>query len=260
MLQAQLQQYYKPVVIFVTIDGHPGISTLSDGIVEVKTANESGSVPAGGEKNRFYFDDSVGIQTVTGVKIGDKVTGSGIPDGSFVTRVNRRRLIISNDVNVGVQTSKIRIRRTEDALYKADNIIRVEEQFKESSEVSRTLLGIDRAETQLSLFSNVSSYGLDPTEFEEWSDTGGISNTEWDRRSNLTYGKHYNSRVNEDTMESAITLESFPVSYAFPFGPNYEDIGFYDPTVFSLYIDFIKFGNKLYNYFSSDVPWLWLGQ
>ena len=30
----------------ITIDGHPGISTLSDGNVEVKTANESG----GGEK------------------------------------------------------------------------------------------------------------------------------------------------------------------------------------------------------------------
>ena len=73
-------------------------------LLKLKLQNESGSVPAGGEKNRFYFDDSVGIQTVTGVKIGDKVTGSGIPDGSFVTRVNRRRLIISNDVNTGVQT------------------------------------------------------------------------------------------------------------------------------------------------------------
>ena len=234
----------------ITIDGHPGISTLSDGNVEVKTANESG----GGEKNRFYFGDSIGIQTVTGVKIGDKVTGSNIPDGSFVTRVNRRRLIISNDVNAGVQTSRIRIRRTEDAVFKADNIIRIEEQFKESSEVSRSLLGIDRAETQLSLFSNVSSYGLDPTEFEQFSDSSGISLGEWDRRSNLTYGNHYTSRVDEDTMESAIVLEAFPVPYQFPFGPNFKKLNFYNASLFPLYIDFIKFGNKLYNYFASDVP------
>ena len=234
----------------ITIDGHPGISTLSDGIVEVKTANESGSVPAGGEKNRIYFDDSVGIQTVTGVKIGDKVTGSGIPDGSFVTRVNRRRLIISNDVNVGLKNSKIRIRRTEDAVYKADNIIRIEEQFKESSEVSRTLLGIDRAETQLSLFSNVSSYGLDESEFEEWTDVGGISLQEWRNRVNATYGAHYEARVGEETMESAITLESFPTAFTFPFGPKYENIGFYDKDLFPLYMKFVKFGNRLYNYFS----------
>ena len=35
----------------ITIDGHPGISTLSDGNVEVKTANESG----GGEKIDFIL-------------------------------------------------------------------------------------------------------------------------------------------------------------------------------------------------------------
>ena len=237
---------------FFVIDGHPGISTLSDGIVEVKTANQLGSVPAGGERNKIYFDDSVGIQTVTGVKIGDKVTGSGIPDGSFVTRVNRRRLIISNDVNVGLKNSKIRIRRTEDAVYKADNIIRVEEQFKESSEVSRTLLGIDRAETQLSLFSNVSSYGLDETEFEEWSDVGGISLDAWRNRVNATYGAHYEARVGEETMESAITLESFPTGFTFPFGPKYENIGFYQKNNFDLYKKFIEFGNKLYRYFANN--------
>ena len=232
----------------VPITHHPGISTLSDGNVEVKTTYDLG----GGERNRLYYDDSVGIQTVIGVKIGDKITGSNIPDGSFVTRVDRSRLIISNDINSGTQTSLLRIRRTEEAKYKAENTIKVAEVFRESSEVSSTLLGIDRAETQLSLFSNVSSYGLDETEFEKYSDTGGISLPEWRTRSNLLYGNHYDARVGENTMESAITLETYPTPYSYPFGPEFEDLQFYDVERFELYKNFIRFGNALYTYFTNN--------
>ena len=233
---------------FVTIDGHSGISTLSDGNVEIKTTHDLG----GGERNRLYYDSTVGIQTVVGVKIGDKITGPNIPDGTFVTRVNRDRLIVSNDINTGIQTGSLRIRRTEEAKYKAENTIKIEEVFKESSEVSTTLLGIDRAETQLSLFSNVSSYGLDETEFEQYSHTGGISLPEWRNRNNLTYGNHYDARVGENTMESAITLESYPTPYSYPWGPNFEDIGFYDSTRFELYKNFVRFGNALYSYFAAN--------
>ena len=198
-------------------------------------------------------DFGVGIQTVGGVKIGDKITGSNIPDGTFVTRINRGRLIVSNDINLGIQTSKLRIRRTEEAKYKADNVIKVAEVFKDSSEVSSTLLGIDRAETQLSLFSNVSSYGLDESEFESYSVTAGINLGAWATRANLIYGKHYDAIVDEDTMESAITLESYPTSYSYPWGPNFEDIGFYNQTLFELYKDFIRFGNALYTYFANNL-------
>jgi len=230
----------------ITIDGHPGISTF-DGNVEVKTVDASGSR---GEHNKIYYGDNVGIQSIVGVKIGDKITGPNIPDGSFVTRVNRGRLIISNDVNTGINTTSLRIRRTEEAKYKADNIIKIAEVFRESSEVSSTLLGVDRAETQLSLFSNVSSYGLDTTEFEQFSVTGGLSLAEWVQRSNLIYGKHYDATVGENTMESAITLESYPVPYSFPWGPNFEELGFYDVDRFDLYMKFITFGNALYTYFT----------
>ena len=234
----------------ITIEGHPGISTLSDGNVEVKTVDASDSR---GESNKIYYGDGVGIQSVVGVKLGDKVTGSNIPDGTFVTRINRGRLIVSNDINTGRQTSKLRIRRTEEAKYKANNIIKVAEVFKETSEVSSTLLGVERAETQLSLFSNVSSYGLDESEFESYSYTGGLSLSEWDTRSNLIYGNHYNAKVDENTMESAITLESYPVPYSYPWGPNFEDLGFFDQTRFDLYIDFIRFGNALYTYFANNI-------
>ena len=231
----------------VPIIGHPGSSPF-DGNVEVKTTAEFG----GKERNRLYFPDSVGIQTVLGVKLGDKITGSNIPDGTFVTRVDRGRLIISNDVTLGAKTDKVRIRRSERAIYKVDNIIKVEEVFKESSEVSSTLLGVDRAEVQLSLFSNVSSYGLDDTEFEYYTWVGGLSLGEWRTRSNLTYGKHYDAKVGENTMESAITLESYPTPYSYPWGPNFQDVGWYDQTRFELYRKFITMGNELYNYFANN--------
>ena len=57
---------------------------------------------------------------------------------------------------------------------------KIEERFRESSEVSRSLLGIDRAETQLSLFSNVSSYGLDSDEFESFTYAAGTSVSSWE--------------------------------------------------------------------------------
>ena len=47
---------------------------------------------------------------------------------------------------------------------------KIEEVFASTSEVSSTLLGIDRAETQLSLFSNVSTYGFNSDEFVFYTD------------------------------------------------------------------------------------------
>ena len=40
------------------------------------------------------------------------------------------------------------------------------EQFAEQSEVSRSLLGINRETTQQGIFGNVSSYGLDPKDWK----------------------------------------------------------------------------------------------
>jgi hypothetical protein len=44
--------------------------------------------------------------------------------------------------------------------------IKVIEQFPEVSQVSSSLLGIPRAETQLSLFADISTYGFDDNEWE----------------------------------------------------------------------------------------------
>ena len=56
-----------------------------------------------------------------------------------------------------------------------DNVLKVAEVFRETSEVSTTLLGVNRAETQLSLFSNVSSYGINTDEWETFSYADGNS-------------------------------------------------------------------------------------
>jgi len=58
----------------------------------------------------------------------------------------------------------------------------VAEVFKETTETSTTLLGIDRAEEQLSLFSDVSTLGLNPDEWEFFTLTGGSKYGPWDTR------------------------------------------------------------------------------
>tara|TARA_R110000744_G_scaffold39947_2_gene90730 strand:+ start:3487 stop:3864 length:378 start_codon:yes stop_codon:yes gene_type:complete len=53
--------------------------------------------------------------------------------------------------------------------------IPIEEQFSETSEVSSSLLGIPRAEEQLSLFSDVSTYGLDEDNWNYYTFSGASS-------------------------------------------------------------------------------------
>ena len=138
---------------------------------------------------------------------------------------------------------------------------KIEEQFKETSEVSTTLLGIERAETQLSLFSNVSSYGLDKDDFELYSFNFEDYSYEWQNRINQIYGNRYLARSQEEVTESAIRLESFPVPYTFPFGPVFEDAGLYNENLFNRYLNFIDMGNQLDSYFRdperSEYPDSW---
>ena len=139
----------------------------------------------GGDKNKLYFPDTTNINSTT-IEVNDKIEGHGIPDGTFVSKVFGSRLIISNNVDSsvlsGISTLTVDINRASTRLLQSNNIFKTEEAFKETSEVSSSLLGIPRAETQLSLFSNVSSYGLNNDEFEFFTFNGGISFGTWDTR------------------------------------------------------------------------------
>ena len=215
--------------------------------LDVKTVNDQGGI-----KNKLYFPDTSNINSTT-VEVNDKITGTGIPDGTRVTEVFGSRLILNNAVDStalsGAVSKTVDISRASTRLINSDTVLRVEETFKESSEVSSSLLGIPRAETQLSLFSNVSSYGLNNDEFEFFSFNGGSSFGSWDGRSNKTYGNRYNAGRREEVQESAIRLDSFAVPYSFPFGPKFGQVGLYDAGLYAQYLDFITMGNQLYQHF-----------
>ena len=192
----------------------------------------------------------VGI-TTTDMVVGDMITGASIPDGTKISRIGTGSIFISKETtNAASLSEDISILRRVRFSYKSDPVLKVEEQFAEVSEVSSTLLGVTRGETQLSLFSNVSSYGVDTDEFEFYSFNSGNSFNSWETRRNATYGNRYRATRTEETQESAIQLTAFPTPYSYPFGPNFEDIGLYNVTFFQNYIRFITLGNELYEYFA----------
>ena len=232
-----------------------------------------------GPRNKLYFDNldsGKGIYGL-GVKFSDSLSGDSsntvigaastqyskinenyIPNGTQITEVSHNyRVVLSNELNIQPPAFGIRhntfidIRRPTAATRKSNATWKVEEQFKETSEVSTTLLGVNRAETQLSLFSNVSSYGLDPDEFEtfSWSSTG-YSVSEWQDRQNKVYGSRYSTKISEITEESGVQIGSYPVPYTYPFGPLWARLGVYDEDKFNTYKNFIQLGNDLYDLYS----------
>ena len=200
--------------------------------------------------------NNIGIATTGSnytLGVGDLVIGPSIPDATIISRIGIGSIYISNfATNATPKTEGIIIKRKSQIRGKSDPIWKIEEQFQETSEVSTTLLGINRAETQLSLFANVSSYGLDPDEFEFYSlNTGTVSFGSWDARRNEIYGTRYGANRTEEVQESGIKLGAFPVPYSFPFGPKFAKLGYYNATLFNRYINFIQLGNDLYDYYNT---------
>ena len=232
-----------------------------------------------GPRNKLYFDNlesGKGIYGL-GLKFSDslssdssnaaigaastqysKINENHIPNGTQIIEVSHNhRVVLSNALNIeslgrGVRHNTfVDIRRLTAATRKSNATWKVEEAFKETSEVSTTLLGVSRAETQLSLFSNVSSYGLDPDEFEtfSWSSTG-YTVGEWIRRQNKVYGSRYSTKISEITEESGVQIGSYPVPYTYPFGPLWARLGVYNESKFNDYKNFITLGNDLYDMYS----------
>ena len=212
--------------------------------VEVRTVADQG-----GDKKYIYFSNVSDIQNV---RAGDKVLGHEIPSDTVVTQKFADAVTLSNNVGVSAITSeRIEFFNVQESVFtNVDNVLKVAEVFQETSEVSTTLLGVNRAETQLSLFSNVSSYGLNSDEWEATTFNSGTSFRSWDERVNEFYGNRYLSKVGERTIESAITLESFPPSHSYPFGPKFSKIDLYNPDLYNSYLNFIRYGNVLYRLFN----------
>ena len=201
-----------------------------------------------GSTNALTFSSAI-----SGIVEGDIITGPGIPDATIVSRIiNNTSILLSNNVSTGSTVSVVNLQRRTSSKAKSNPVWKIEEQFKETSEVSTTLLGITRAEVQLALFANVSSYGLDPDEFEFYSYNDGYNVSSWDNRENETYGNRYLATITEETQESGIKITAFPVPYSYPFGPLFEKLGLYDSIKFIQYRKFIEVGNKLYDYFNGS--------
>ena len=218
--------------------------------VEVKTRSNQG-----GDYNHIYFDEDK-LSSITNVDVGDKVLAGGIPDNTIVSQKDYDRITLSNNVVVGAGGTSERVEFMDfqqAVVTNVDNVLKVAEVFRETSEVSTTLLGIDRAETQLSLFSNVSSYGLNSDEWETFSYSDGVSFSSWDRRINKTYGNRFLTKINEITKESAITVEAFPPSHSYPFGPKFIKLGLYNADLYLQYLNFVRYGNDLHKLFSQKL-------
>jgi hypothetical protein len=92
----------------------------------------------------------------------------------------------------------------------------IEEQFPLQTEVSRSLLGINRAETQQGIFDNVSSYGLERKDwviFNGWPDWRQGNNWEF---KNSPAGPHDATIDFDDAKGSSIVISSYPVPYFNP--------------------------------------------
>ena len=248
--------------------GVPLIAEVDEYFLPDATADRSTSIVLGKEigSSTKYQKSSIGSTTATysstdtnivgivttNIISGDLISGASIPDATIVSRVGVGSVFISkNTTNTSSLSESVLIERISTIKVKSDPTIKIAEQFKESSEVSASLLGIDRAEVQLSLFSNVSSYGLDPDEFEFFTFTTGNNMGSWDKRRNSLYGNRYVAKQIEETQESAIKITSFSTPYSFPFGPKFEKVGLYNQNLFQQYLKFIEMGNDLYN-----LPWI----
>ena len=135
--------------------------------------------------------------------------------------------------------------------------LKIEEQFASTSEVSSTLLGIDRAETQLGLFSNVSTYGINEDEFVFYTDNPATGPSVWSRRETEEGDYHYPARIEEVKNEGALRIASYPVPYTFPYPPlaqniggdNQDTLGLYNSDKWKKWQNFVQLGKTLYEYY-----------
>lgn len=101
----------------------------------------------------------------------------------------------------------------------------IEERFPLQSEVSRSLLGVNRAETQQGIFGNVSSYGLDK---KDWVVYGFYPDSNqgnhWERK-NSPAGPHRAVIDRDDASGSSVVLTSYAVPYRNPGNRVLDNLG-----------------------------------
>ena len=181
-------------------------------------------------QTKIGFDKFPVPSITTEVPLFDIVSGEPLVDGG------NQRLVTDAERPVSEIASKSRATST---VFDSDTIkpIPVIEQFPETSETSTTLLGIDRAEKQLSLFSDVSTLGFDEDSWEYFGyRRPGRAFSPWINRQSRDFGYHYDYQLIEETDEQAIRLGAFPVPYEYPFGERFDDQGLYVDALYQQYL------------------------
>ena len=153
--------------------------------------------------------------------------------GSFATSTNALSLFVNN---LG-----------------EDQSIPVREQFGETSEVSSSLLGVPRAEEQLSLFADVSTYGLDEDNWNYYTFSSASHPYQWYQKENPIFGPRLNPAFYEGSEEQALYLKSFPSQYTFPGSTVGSKLTTPTDTMKS-YMNFIAMGKYLYSIFIGIAP------
>lgn len=127
--------------------------------------------------------------------------------------------------------------------------VTIREQFAETSQVSNSLLGVPRAEEQLSLFSDVSTLGLDAANWETFAFAKPILRlNEWENRASEE-GSRYRGKMIENVSEQAIELSANPVPYSYPWDRS--NRSHYRADQYPKWKKFIFLGNLLWQYYTS---------
>lgn len=96
------------------------------------------------------------------------------------------------------------------------------EQFADTSEVSRSLLGVNRETTQQGLFGNVSTYGLDEKDWRVDGTGNDIPPEFWYYRPSSS-GDYFFTKFEEDTTNSALVISVYPSPFTPPGKPSLQD-------------------------------------
>lgn len=128
--------------------------------------------------------------------------------------------------------------------------LKVAEIFPTTSEVSNSLLGVPRAEQQLSLFSDVSTLGLDEFTWENFKTSATRQRPAvqaWEERKTRD-SQRFNAKLIEDTKEQALALTAFPVPYTYPYDST---TTYYNASQFTKFYRFILLGNYLFEHYKN---------
>ena len=230
-------------VVSVSSDGGVAIVSLSNSLLTNISAGEDiifYTQPNDLNKIKLGFNKSPVPKIIQTQQLIDIVTGDTLVDEYGFPLVTDALVSVRELANSDNATSLV---------LGTENTVKIEETFPEFSQVSRTLLGVSRAEQQLGLFSDVSILGVDSDVWESTITTRSGEYGPWGTRRTANYGRHYYATLREVPEEQALLLGAFPTPYGYPWqSPNYR----YVPADFNKFRIFIELGNKLYDYFYAN--------